>query len=88
MRTLLTMLGIVIGVGAVIVMVAVGQGAQQSIANQINAFGTNLIIDHAGREQRRRRESGRAGVQPPHGATTRRSSSAKGRSSPACRRSS
>ena len=44
MRTLLTMLGIVIGVGAVIVMVAVGQGAQQSIANQINALGTNLLI--------------------------------------------
>ena len=44
MRTLLTMLGIVIGVGAVIVMVAVGQGAQRSIANQINALGTNLLI--------------------------------------------
>jgi putative ABC transport system permease protein len=44
MRTLLTMLGIVIGVGAVIVMVAVGQGAQKSIANQINALGTNLLI--------------------------------------------
>jgi putative ABC transport system permease protein len=48
MRTLLTMLGIVIGVGAVIVMVAVGQGAQQSIANQINALGTNLLIVTAG----------------------------------------
>jgi len=44
MRTLLTMLGIVIGVGAVIVMVAVGQGAQASIASQINALGTNLLI--------------------------------------------
>jgi putative ABC transport system permease protein len=44
MRTLLTMLGIVIGVGAVIVMVAVGQGAQKSIASQINALGTNLLI--------------------------------------------
>jgi putative ABC transport system permease protein len=48
MRTLLTMLGIVIGVGAVIVMVAVGQGAQKSIANQINALGTNLLIVTAG----------------------------------------
>ena len=48
MRTLLTMLGIVIGVGAVIVMVAVGQGAQQSIANQINSLGTNLLIVTAG----------------------------------------
>jgi putative ABC transport system permease protein len=48
MRTMLTMLGIVIGVGAVIVMVAVGQGAQKSIANQINALGTNLLIVTAG----------------------------------------
>jgi putative ABC transport system permease protein len=42
------MLGIVIGVGAVIVMVAVGQGAQQGIANQINALGTNLLVITAG----------------------------------------
>jgi putative ABC transport system permease protein len=48
MRTLLTMLGIVIGVGAVIIMVAVGQGAQKSIANQINALGTNLLVITAG----------------------------------------
>ena len=44
MRTLLTMLGIVIGVGAVIVMVAVGQGARSKIEQQINSLGTNLII--------------------------------------------
>ncbi|HTI65828.1 MAG TPA: ABC transporter permease, partial [Gemmatimonadaceae bacterium] len=44
MRTLLTMLGIVIGVGAVIVMVAVGNGAQLQIKNQISSLGTNLII--------------------------------------------
>ena len=48
MRTLLTMLGIVIGVGAVIIMIAVGQGAQQGIASQINALGTNLLIVTAG----------------------------------------
>jgi putative ABC transport system permease protein len=48
MRTLLTMLGIVIGVGAVIVMVAVGQGAQAGIAAQINALGSNLLIITAG----------------------------------------
>jgi putative ABC transport system permease protein len=48
MRTLLTMLGIVIGVGAVIVMVAVGQGAQQGIATQINSLGTNLLVITAG----------------------------------------
>ncbi len=44
MRTLLTMLGIIIGVGAVIVMVAVGQGAQSQIQNQINNLGTNMIV--------------------------------------------
>jgi putative ABC transport system permease protein len=38
------MLGIVIGVGAVIVMVAVGNGAQQQIRDQIGGLGTNLII--------------------------------------------
>jgi putative ABC transport system permease protein len=48
MRTLLTMLGIVICVGAVIIMVAVGQGAQRGIANQINALGTNLLVITAG----------------------------------------
>jgi putative ABC transport system permease protein len=44
MRTLLTMLGIVIGVGAVIVMVAVGQGARSQIEASISGLGTNLIL--------------------------------------------
>jgi putative ABC transport system permease protein len=44
MRTFLTMLGIVIGVAAVIVMVAVGYGAQASIQKQIGALGTNMIM--------------------------------------------
>ena len=44
MRSLLTMLGIIIGVGAVIVMVAIGQGAQSMIQKQINSLGTNLIV--------------------------------------------
>ena len=44
MRTLLTMLGIVIGVAAVIVMVAIGQGAQSSIQQQIGKLGTNMIV--------------------------------------------
>jgi putative ABC transport system permease protein len=44
LRTCLTMLGIVIGVAAVIVMVAVGYGAQTSIQNQINSLGTNMIM--------------------------------------------
>jgi putative ABC transport system permease protein len=51
MRTLLTMLGIVIGVGAVIVMVAVGHGAQSQIEAQINGLGTNLILITPGSTQ-------------------------------------
>ncbi len=43
MRTMLTMLGMIIGVGAVITMVALGNGAQASIEAQIQAAGTNLI---------------------------------------------
>jgi putative ABC transport system permease protein len=48
MRSLLTTLGIIIGVSAVIVMVAIGQGAQRDIENQISALGTNLIIIYPG----------------------------------------
>ena len=44
MRSLLTMLGIIIGVGAVIVMVAIGLGAKQQIQQQINKLGNNLIV--------------------------------------------
>ncbi len=48
MRTALTMLGMIIGVAAVITMVALGSGAQQSIEQQISSAGTNLIIVNAG----------------------------------------
>jgi putative ABC transport system permease protein len=48
MRTLLTMLGIIIGVAAVIVMVAVGQGAKNRIKEQIQNLGTNMIVLTAG----------------------------------------
>jgi putative ABC transport system permease protein len=44
MRSLLTMLGIIIGVAAVIIMVAIGQGAQSQIEAQISTLGTNVII--------------------------------------------
>ncbi|MEA3247270.1 MAG: ABC transporter permease [Gemmatimonadota bacterium] len=43
LRSLLTMLGIVIGIGAVIAMVALGNGAQQSIEERIAALGTTVI---------------------------------------------
>jgi putative ABC transport system permease protein len=44
LRTALTMLGIIIGVGAVIAMVGVGAGAQARVAEQIQSLGSNLII--------------------------------------------
>ncbi len=43
-RSFLTMLGIIIGVGAVIAMMAVGTGAQESIKQQIASLGTNVIL--------------------------------------------
>ena len=48
MRTALTMLGMIIGVAAVITMVALGTGAQQQIEEQIQSAGTNLIMVRAG----------------------------------------
>jgi putative ABC transport system permease protein len=44
LRSALTMLGIIIGVGAVIAMVAVGAGAQRRIEAQIRSMGSNLIV--------------------------------------------
>jgi len=48
LRSGLTMLGIVIGVGALIAMVAVGAGAEARLAEQIQSLGTNLIVVTAG----------------------------------------
>ena len=48
MRAALTMLGIVIGVGSVVALVAVGQGASSGITNRIESLGTNLLTVNAG----------------------------------------
>jgi len=48
LRSILTMLGIIIGVGAVITMIAIGSGAQAQVEEQIKALGTNLIVLHPG----------------------------------------
>jgi putative ABC transport system permease protein len=48
MRAILTMLGIIIGVSAVIAMVSIGQGAQASVQKQIESIGTNLLFISAG----------------------------------------
>ena len=44
LRTALTMLGMVIGVGAVVIMMAIGQGAQYSVQQTISTMGSNLYI--------------------------------------------
>jgi putative ABC transport system permease protein len=48
MRSSLTMLGIIIGVGAVIAMVGVGQGARQQVQDQIAAMGSNILFVGSG----------------------------------------
>jgi macrolide transport system ATP-binding/permease protein len=47
-RTVLTLLGIVIGVGSVVAMLAVGDGAKQSVLSRISAMGTNLLLVRPG----------------------------------------
>ncbi len=47
-RSVLTMLGIVVGVAAVIAMVSLGQGAQEQVQQQIASMGTNMLIVQAG----------------------------------------
>jgi putative ABC transport system permease protein len=51
MRSFLTMLGIIIGVGAVIAMLAIGQGAEYSVKQQISSLGTNVLIVFPGSQQ-------------------------------------
>ena len=51
MRSFLTALGIIIGTASVIIMLAIGQGAESSIKDQINAMGTNVIIVFPGSSQ-------------------------------------
>lgn len=52
MRSLLTILGVIIGVTSVIVMVAIGEGSRQQVANQIQSLGTNMLIVMPGRTGR------------------------------------
>ena len=50
LRSFLTMLGIIIGVGAVIIIMAIGSGAQSSIVSNIQSMGTNLLTIEPGRD--------------------------------------
>ena len=47
-RTILTLLGIVIGVGSVVTMMAIGEGAKQAVISQIGSMGTNLLLIRPG----------------------------------------
>lgn len=51
MRSILTMLGIVIGVGAVVALMAIGEGASNSITSQIESLGSNLLTIFPGRDE-------------------------------------
>jgi putative ABC transport system permease protein len=51
MRSFLTMLGVIIGVGAVIAMLAIGQGATASVQSQIASLGTNVLMVFPGSQQ-------------------------------------
>jgi putative ABC transport system permease protein len=61
MRSILTVLGIVIGVGAVIAMLSIGRGAQASITSRIESMGTNLVYITPG-------STSQAGVQSASGS--------------------
>ena len=50
-RALLTMLGIIIGVAAVIAMLAIGQGSKTSIRDQISEMGSNMLTIRPGADQ-------------------------------------
>ncbi len=52
MRSLLTMLGIIIGVASVIAMLAIGEGSKKSIQDQISSMGTNLVFVMPGSQER------------------------------------
>lgn len=53
-RTVLTLLGIVIGVGSVITMLAIGDGAKKVVVDRISAMGTNLLIVRPGGPEQKR----------------------------------
>lgn len=58
MRSFLTALGIIIGVGAVIAMVSIGQGAKKAVEDRFQSMGTNLLFVRPGSHSERGRHSG------------------------------
>ena len=51
-RTILTMLGVIIGIASVIIIMSIGNGATQSIVGEISSFGANILTIQAGRNTR------------------------------------
>ena len=66
LRTLLTVLGMVIGVGAVVLLVSLGQGAKNYVLKEFEGLGTNLIIVQPGKSDRK------TSFGPPLGAAQRK----------------
>ncbi|MFZ5802814.1 MAG: ABC transporter permease [Candidatus Omnitrophota bacterium] len=64
MRSLLSMLGVLIGVGCVIAMLALGRGARESVMQELSRFGTNILSIRPGSEKSR-------GIALEQGAVTR-----------------
>ncbi|TET54444.1 MAG: FtsX-like permease family protein [Anaerolineales bacterium] len=62
MRSALTMLGVIIGVGAVIALLSLGEGAQAEITRQISSIGTNLVFVAPGSMQSQRPGQSSAGL--------------------------
>ena len=52
MRSFLSMLGIIIGVAAVIIMMSIGQGSKESIRKELSTMGTNLLTIRPGADMR------------------------------------
>lgn len=67
-RTVLTLLGIVIGVASVVVMLAVGNGARQDVVDRISDMGTNLLLVRPGAPNTRRSADGTTNTLTPEDA--------------------
>ncbi|WP_185266287.1 MacB family efflux pump subunit [Halopseudomonas xiamenensis] len=67
-RTILTLLGIVIGVASVVVMLAVGNGARQDVIERISDMGTNLLLVRPGAPNTRRSADGSTNTLTPEDA--------------------
>ena len=74
LRSLLTMLGIVIGVAAVIAMVAIGSGARNLVDSQIRSLGANLAIVTPGNVT----QGGAEGFREAHAASSRGARASRG----------